>query len=271
MAWGGAGHAAINQAFCRAALPGGACGAVGDPCRTRACCLAQYIRGVGLLRGYIRDLRAVLGDDAAAPRFIETMPRRGYRFIASISRQESATHSLQAERGDQPQGVLRHPSAGMVGREAEQGQLRGTLEKAERGERQVVFVTGEPGIGKTTLVEAFLAQAAATGKVWVGRGQCVEHYGAGEASSADAGSAGTALSAPGRGASHRTPESVCTDLAGTAACAHRRSRAGSAPAQGAGRATGADAGEMAEAVEALEQRALWCWRWKTCNGAIIPR
>ncbi len=28
------------------------------------------------------------------------------------------------------------------------------------GERQVVFVTGEPGIGKTTLVEAFLAQAA---------------------------------------------------------------------------------------------------------------
>jgi putative protein kinase ArgK-like GTPase of G3E family len=25
------------------------------------------------------------------------------------------------------------------------------------GERQIVFVTGEPGIGKTTLVEAFLA------------------------------------------------------------------------------------------------------------------
>src|SRR5262245_44912410 len=34
----------------------------------------------GVLRGYIRDLRVVLGDNAAAPRFIETLPRRGYRF-----------------------------------------------------------------------------------------------------------------------------------------------------------------------------------------------
>src|SRR5262249_18554262 len=46
---------------------------------------------------------------------------------------------------------------------------------------QIVFVTGEPGIGKTTLVEAFLAQMAADDKVWIARGQCIEHYGAGEA------------------------------------------------------------------------------------------
>jgi len=31
----------------------------------------------------IRQLRAVLGDDAASPRFIETVPKRGYRFLAS--------------------------------------------------------------------------------------------------------------------------------------------------------------------------------------------
>jgi AAA ATPase domain len=47
--------------------------------------------------------------------------------------------------------------------------------------RQVGFVTGEAGIGKTLLVEAFLAQLGPAAPCWVGRGQCIEHYGAGEA------------------------------------------------------------------------------------------
>lgn len=42
-------------------------------------------------------------------------------------------------------------------------------------------MTGEPGIGKTTLVDAFLAGVATTGFLWVAQGQCIEHYGAGEA------------------------------------------------------------------------------------------
>ncbi len=32
----------------------------------------------------IKQLRAALGDDAGAPRYIETLTRRGYRFIAPI-------------------------------------------------------------------------------------------------------------------------------------------------------------------------------------------
>ena len=44
-----------------------------------------------------------------------------------------------------------------------------------------VFITGEAGIGKTTLVEAFLAQLMPATPCWVGRGQCIEHYGGGEA------------------------------------------------------------------------------------------
>lgn len=54
------------------------------------------------------------------------------------------------------------------------------LDKALRGERQVVFITGEPGIGKTTLLEAFLSDIAAD-RVWISRGQCIEQYGAVEA------------------------------------------------------------------------------------------
>src|SRR5438309_7175866 len=33
----------------------------------------------------IRQLRIALGDDAGAPRYIETLPRRGYRFRASVT------------------------------------------------------------------------------------------------------------------------------------------------------------------------------------------
>jgi TolB-like protein/DNA-binding winged helix-turn-helix (wHTH) protein/Tfp pilus assembly protein PilF len=32
----------------------------------------------------IREIRAALGDDAATPRYVETLPRHGYRFIAAI-------------------------------------------------------------------------------------------------------------------------------------------------------------------------------------------
>src|SRR5215213_6046614 len=34
----------------------------------------------------IRELRVALGDDAESPRFIQTLPRRGYRFIAPVDR-----------------------------------------------------------------------------------------------------------------------------------------------------------------------------------------
>ncbi len=94
-----------------------------------------------------------------------------------------------------------------MGREAELAQLHGWLEKALSGERQMVFVTGEPGIGKTTLVEEFLQSLESRVQrvafenqgsqlhnlqtldprretldagLWIGRGQCVAHYGAGK-------------------------------------------------------------------------------------------
>lgn len=37
-----------------------------------------------LLRGYIRELRDVLGDDAKEPKYIETVTARGYRFLLRV-------------------------------------------------------------------------------------------------------------------------------------------------------------------------------------------
>ena len=49
------------------------------------------------------------------------------------------------------------------------------------GQRQVVFVTGEAGIGKTTLLDAFQQQAARHPDLRIARGQCIEGFGGMEA------------------------------------------------------------------------------------------
>jgi TolB-like protein/DNA-binding winged helix-turn-helix (wHTH) protein len=38
----------------------------------------------------VRQIRAALGDDSDTPRFIETLPKRGYRFIAAVNKDEPA-------------------------------------------------------------------------------------------------------------------------------------------------------------------------------------
>jgi hypothetical protein len=69
----------------------------------------------------------------------------------------------------------------LVGREADLARLHAAFEAAVAGRRRLVFVVGEAGIGKTALVERFLSQLDTYGDVRIGRGQCVEQYGAGEA------------------------------------------------------------------------------------------
>jgi predicted ATPase/DNA-binding winged helix-turn-helix (wHTH) protein len=121
----------------------------------------------------IREIREALSDDIHAPHYIQTVHRRGYRFIAEATCRTRPPVPWASS--------LKHRAANLIGREVELRQLHGWLQKALSGERQIVFVIGEPGIGKTALVEAFLQQVASDQGVWIGRGQCIEHYGAGEA------------------------------------------------------------------------------------------
>jgi hypothetical protein len=70
-------------------------------------------------------------------------------------------------------------SAQWVGRERSLQRLHHHLERALGGERQVVFVSGEAGIGKTTLIEMFLRGMSmpGLGVLW---GRCIEHFGEGQ-------------------------------------------------------------------------------------------
>jgi DNA-binding winged helix-turn-helix (wHTH) protein len=143
----------------------------------------------------VQELRKVLGDPAGTPRFIETVPKRGYRFIAPLT-------TTQAENGKPKAGNglslahMRTPEvpltnglapANLIGREAELEQLSGIFDKIIEQKRQIIFISGELGIGKTALVEAFLtrlsvaqASRSQSDAVWIGRGQCIEHHGEGE-------------------------------------------------------------------------------------------
>ncbi len=120
------------------------------------------------------EIRKALGDQAKTPRYIQTVHRRGYRFVASVTEQASARTSARVSH-------RRSSSDSFVGRQSELAQLRQWLDKALGGERQIVFVTGETGIGKTALVETFLTEIAEDQAFRVARGQCIEHYGPGEA------------------------------------------------------------------------------------------
>src|SRR4051794_40588456 len=46
----------------------------------------------------IGELRAALGDSAENPRFVQTLPRRGFTFIAPVTRSDAADANLSSER-----------------------------------------------------------------------------------------------------------------------------------------------------------------------------
>src|SRR5215469_7222526 len=49
------------------------------------------------LNAAVNRLREVLGDSAAEPKFIETVPRRGYRFIGSVESTSQTSATAAAE------------------------------------------------------------------------------------------------------------------------------------------------------------------------------
>jgi len=129
-----------------------------------------------VLKRHIFEVRDVLGDDSKDPTYIETLPRRGYQFIAAVRNAASAEHT-SAEIPVR---------AKIVGRARALGELRACLQKTLGGHRKILFVTGEAGIGKSTLVDefqrqAFQQQGGAGAHIRIGRGQCVEGYGGKEA------------------------------------------------------------------------------------------
>lgn len=124
------------------------------------------------LTSCIQELRHALHDNARKPRYIETVHRRGFRFLGKVasdqfsvvSNEDNKQGARSREHGGKislssPAPNTQHLTPVMVGRETDLAFLDERLVKALHGERQLIFVTGEPGIGKTTVVDVYLALA----------------------------------------------------------------------------------------------------------------
>jgi predicted ATPase/DNA-binding winged helix-turn-helix (wHTH) protein len=123
------------------------------------------------VKRHVLAVRSALGDRPRKSLFIETIPKRGYRFIAPVD--EPLVKSPIA---------FGRPAQALVGRENALEVLGETWQRAVSGERQIVIINGEAGIGKTALVEEFQRQVAAGERsVHIAHGQCIEGLGSKEA------------------------------------------------------------------------------------------
>jgi len=117
------------------------------------------------LRICVGEIRSALGDDAKNPQYLETIVGKGYRF-------------LEGAGGKAPYADSTGP---IVGRDAELSRLGDIYQSVDAGHTQFVLLAGEPGIGKTTLVNSFLERIPRDHDVHVIQGQCVVHCGKQEA------------------------------------------------------------------------------------------
>ena len=112
--------------------------------------------GESSLSRLVSLLRKALDDDPAAPRYLLTARRRGYRFIAPVD--EEAGANVDAVEV-------------FVGRARELALGEQEIARALAGSFRVLWISGAPGIGKTRLAHAVATRARARGAfVLTGRG-----------------------------------------------------------------------------------------------------
>jgi AAA ATPase domain len=129
---------------------------------------------------------------------------RKTRFLREVRRTRTAQHHT-------PPSVKRSHRVLERGHELEQ--LKRYCSRALERQRQIVFVTGEPGIGKMTLVDAYAGTLPNQHGMLVGRGQCVEQARRKRTLSADARGDQPALPSPNRETGDRDSSSARADLA----------------------------------------------------------
>lgn len=120
--------------------------------------------------------RLALHDDGRRQRIIQTVARRGYRFVAP-----ARDAALDDSSGALPHASMREPPVlperVFVGRDGVMARLEGLLQRALAGEGCCVAIGGEPGIGKTRILEELAQRGRRLGAAPL-LGWCYEGEGA---------------------------------------------------------------------------------------------
>jgi predicted ATPase len=128
---------------------------------------------------------ALLNPEIPAP--LESLILQLLEKDARLRPTATEVDALLAELTGKGAGLVRGPALTpvqrhTVGRQKELAELHAGFASAGAGRGLFLCVTGEPGIGKTTLVEDFLVELAATGQTCIlGRGRCSERLAGAEA------------------------------------------------------------------------------------------
>src|SRR5262245_16791917 len=115
----------------------------------------------------IAAARRAVGDTRGRGKIIQTLHRRGYRFVAPVTEAAGAPAATVPAEPRQP----------FVGRDAQLAVLRAALATSAAGNLRVVLLAGEPGIGKTRTLAEIAREARTRGTRWL-EGRCYEGEGA---------------------------------------------------------------------------------------------
>ncbi|MEK7831349.1 MAG: protein kinase, partial [Acidobacteriota bacterium] len=128
---------------------------------------------------------------AAIDALIQRMLAKDASTRPSAAELETALREIERQRNSgttgsgalQPLTLLsaRSTARRTVGRKPERLELRAAFNSAKSGRGSLLCVAGEPGIGKTTLVEDFLSELAAENQCTIARGRCSERLAGTEA------------------------------------------------------------------------------------------
>ena len=120
----------------------------------------------------INAARTGIGDSGEAQRLIKTLPRKGVRFIGTVREAAKEVESAVAP----PKVEI---SSLVVGRTAPFETIDRMTRHALSGQRQMAFVTGEAGIGKTAFIAKAIERLTEQGFDLL-YGRCTERFGTDE-------------------------------------------------------------------------------------------
>ena len=137
-------------------------------------------------------LNAIIADTPTLPsRLNQQLPADLERLILQMLEKEASKRPTAVEvdqsllaigrQGEGGARVSQSSSRKIVGREKERAELRAGFANALAGRGSLLCVAGEPGIGKTTLVEDVLAELATEYQGTIARGRCSERLAGTEA------------------------------------------------------------------------------------------